>query len=389
VTLVPFSYHFRSVLVRRSSALLTIIGIGATVAILGGVLALEQGFSQLFSENGREDLVVFLRSGAMNEGESVIPREHTNTLIKSLPEIASNSAGEPLASAENWVAVRLGKVGGGETNVPVRGVGPRSFELAGSDLRISAGRRLEPGADEIIVGSRLSRRIRDCGLGQVLVLDATPFRVVGVFEHDGPFASEIGGDVDRLGEALARPGHCRVIAKLRPGVEIASLAERLAADPRLAVDVRSEKEYLASQTLLLSASLRTLGALLAGLMGLAAVFTATTTMFAVVSARTREVGILKSVGFRSGPIFLGFLLEALVLGLLGGALGCVAILPLNGVETGTTNFQTFAEVAFAFRITPGLLGTALLFALALGLLGGAAPAWRAARMSPVEALRRA
>lgn len=203
-----------------------------------------------------------------------------------------------------------------------------------------------------------------------------------------PFGSEIWGDVEHLGEALKRPGFNRVIAKLKPGVSLKAVAERLQKDQQAPARAVSEKEYYSTQTLLLSASLRTLGTFLAVIMGLAAVFTATNTMFTAVAARTHEIGILKAVGFRPRQIFLSFLLEALVLGLLGGAAGCLFTLPLNGLETGTTNFQTFTEVAFAFRVTPEILGTAVAFAVALGLVGGAWPAWRAARMTPVKVLRR-
>ena len=388
MALVPLSYNARSLLIRRSATLLTTLGIGATVAVLSGVLALQQGFETLFTESGREDLVVLLRPGATSEGESLISRERASILVKSTPEIADDERGMPLAAVESYLAVRRYKVGGGETNVPIRGVQPTSFVLHGDQLRIREGRRFVTGADEVIVGSKLPGRIRNCRLGDIVVLNTTPFRVVGIFEHDGPFSSEIWGDLERMAEALQRPAFNRVLAQLRPDAVIADFARRLESDQQTPAKAMSEREYLTSQTEALSVTLQLLGGFLATIMGIAAIFTATNTMLAALAARTHEIGILKSIGFRPVPIFLSFLFEALLLGLLGGLVGCLFALPLNGVETGTTNSQTFTEVAFAFRVTPRVLTTAVIFALLLGLIGGAWPAWRAACMRPTEALRR-
>jgi putative ABC transport system permease protein len=169
---------------------------------------------------------------------------------------------------------------------------------------------------------------------------------------------------------------------------VAQFKQVMENHPQAPAKTLSEREYLESQTVALSATLKLLGGFLGTIMGIAAVFTATNTMLAALAARTHEIGILKSLGFRPFAIFLSFLFEAIVLGLAGGAAGCLLALPLNGVETGTTNFQTFTEVAFAFRLTPEVLQSAFTFAFALGLFGGAWPAWRAARMSPVDALRR-
>ena len=385
---VPLSYNVRSLFVRRSATLLTVLGIGATVAVLAGVLALQQGFETLFSQGGRDDVVVMLRPGAAAEGESIFSRDRANFLIKSCPEIAEAADGRPLAAAESYLAVRLFKLSGGETNVPIRGVQPMTFEITGERLEIVDGRNFQAGTDEVIVGQKLTGRIRDCRVDDVIVLNTTPFRVAGVFDYDGPFSSEIWGDLERMAVALERPVFNRVIAKLRPNVSVEEFAERLENDEQAPAKAMSERRYLSEQTQVLSVVLGVLGSFLAGVMGLAAVFTATNTMLAALAARTHEIGVLKSIGFRPFPIFVSFLFEALFLGLLGGLAGCLFALPLNGIETGTTNFQTFTEVAFAFRVTPHVMTTAVVFALILGLFGGAWPAWRAARMKPTEALRR-
>ncbi|MDP6763976.1 MAG: ABC transporter permease [Planctomycetota bacterium] len=388
MALVPLSYNARSLAVRWGSTMLTVVSIGATVAVVAGVLALEQGFSTLFSSSGREDVAVLLRPGATNEGMSGITREKAEVMIKTLGEFAADEQGRPLAAAEMYLAVRMRKLDGGETNVPIRGVQPMSFEIAGDGLRIREGRRFRQGTDEIIVSDRLSRRIRGCVLGEVIRVNTTPFEVVGVFEADGPFGSEIWGDVDRVADALNRSVFNRVVGIVGEGVDIDEFAERLEDHDTVPALVQSERAYLAAQTRSLSTILNVLGGFLAVIMGIAAVFTATNTMQAALAARSHEIGILLSLGFRPLPVFCSFMLEALLLGLLGGVAGVLIALPLNGIETGATNFDSFTEVAFAFRLTPRVLASAVVFALGLGLCGGALPAWRAARLDPVTALRR-
>ncbi|MBI4879247.1 MAG: ABC transporter permease [Planctomycetes bacterium] len=388
MALVPLTYNLRSMLVRRSATLLTVLGIGATVAVISGVLALQQGFERLFAASGRADLAVIMRQGSTDEGSSILDREDANALVKSSPEIAEDEDGRPLASMESYLGVRRFKVDGGETNVAVRGIQPLSIRLAGAALKLVAGRHFTPGSDEVIVGAKLSGRVRDCQVGDVIVFNTTPFRVVGVFECDGPFASEIWGDVERIGAALERPVYNRIVALLKPGVALEDFAARVEKDEQAHAMVESEREYLTKQTRAMSAALLWLGGVLALIMGVAAIFTATNTMLAALAARTHEIGVLLALGFRPAAVFCAFLAEAVLLCLLGGAAGCLMTLPLNGIETGTTNYQTFTEVAFAFRVTPQVLVVAVTFSLLLGLAGGALPAWRAARMNPTAALRR-
>ncbi len=403
---VPFTYNLRSLFVRKSATLLTVLGIGATVAIVSGVLALQQGFRTMFTAGGRDDLAVFLRPGATNEGDSQFSRDRGLKLIKTVAEIEVGPNG-PMAAMEAYLAVLLAPKRGGLTNVPLRGVQPMTFEIRQGELPIVAGRNFTPGTDELIVGSRLVDRIENCRLDDVIVLNKTPFKVVGVFEHSGQFGGEIWGDLDRLVATMHRYGPNRVIAKLKPGTELGapnpidvmfkdeppdpvpgSLAARLLKDTEVPAKVYTEKQFLASQTVMLSFMLFGLSMGLGVIMGLAAVFTATNTMLSAIAARTREIGILLAIGYRPIPIFLSFLFEALLLGLIGGLAGCLMALPFNGLKAGTMNFQTFTEMAFAFRVTPMVLGIAVLFSLALGLIGGAWPAFRAARMRPTVAMRR-
>lgn len=394
---VPLSYNLRSLWVRRSATLLTILGIGATVAIVAGVLSLQQGFQTMFTAGGRDDLAVFLRPGATGETDSIFRRDLGLRLVNTLPEIEVGPKG-PMASMECYLAVLYDKVSGGKTNVPLRGVQPQTFELRGDEIRVLEGRNFTPGSDEVIVGRSLVGRIQDCNVGDVIVLNTTPFRVVGVFEHEGSFASEIWGDLERFLPTLGRYGPNRVIARVKPGTSIGdadaaggpepgSLAARLAKDREVPAKVMTERRFLASQTQAMSAVLLYLAKFLSVIMGAAAILTATNTMLSAVASRTHEIGILLSMGYRPLPIFFSFQFEALVLGIFGGALGCLFSLPFNGIETGTMNFQTFTEFAFAFRVTPSVLGISVLFSIFLGLAGGAWPAWRAARLHPTTALR--
>jgi putative ABC transport system permease protein len=390
MTLVPFRYNLRSVLVRGGATVLTVLSIAATVAVLAGILCLQKGFLDVMTQRGRDDLAVFLRPGANSEGESGIDLERARILLKETPEIALAPDGSPLAAAELFRAVSLDKTGGGKTNVPIRGVQPASFAIHGDALRIVEGRRNTPGADEMVVGRSLVDRIQNCHVGDHLVLNLTPFTIVGVFDADGSYRSEIWGDVDRLQHALQTPTYSRVLAVLKPGVAAKDLHERLKDDVRTPAKVQSEREYLIAQTGPLSTLLQIFGSFLAAIMGIGAVFTGTNAMLSSIGSRSHEIGILLATGFRPWAVFLSFVAESMLLGLIGGTVGCVPVwLLLDGMQTGTTNFSTFTEIAFAFRCTPSVLAKAVAFALLLGLLGGAFPAWRAARMVPTRALRRA
>lgn len=396
--LIPITYTLRSLFVRRAATLLSILGIGLTVAVFAGVLALQQGFVTTFTSSGREDVIVFLRPGATGETDSQFARERGMKLIKTTPEIAQGPNG-PLASMESYSGVLLERLDGGEVNVAFRGVQPATFEIRGDEIRVVEGRRIEPGADEIMVGRKLADRIQDCRVGDVLQINTTPFRVVGIFDHDGPFESEIWCDLDRALAVLDAYGPNRVIAKVVEGTRVGdvlgsgapepgTLAARLEEEKEAPAKVLTERAFLASQTQMLGGVLMGLGMSLAVIMGIGAAFTAINTMLSAISSRTSEIGILLALGYRPLPIFVAFLLETLFLCVLGGVAGCVMALPINGIETGTMNGQTFTEIAFAFRITAYVLVSAVLFSALLGLIGGLWPALRACRLAPTVALRR-
>jgi len=387
MALVPIRYNVRSLFVRGTSTLLTVFAVGATIAVLAGMLSLQQGFATLFQERGRTDLALFLRKGATSEGESGITLEQAAIIKKEVPEIERNAQGQPLASAEMFLAVRLRKFDGGETNVAIRGVEPMTFEIHGDDVRIEEGTNFTPGSDELIIGEGLVGRIADCAVGDTLRINTVTFRIVGTFAAKGGYRSEIWGDLDRLSEALERPVRSRVLAKVSPDTDLEAIQDRYEDDLRLQPKVLDERAYLASQTSDLSARFLIVGGFLAFIMGIGAIFTGTNSMLAAIGARTHEIGILKAVGYRPSAIFVSFLGEAVLLGVLGGVVGCLMVLPFQGAETGTMN-STFSEVTFAFRTTPTALLWSIVFAALLGLVGGLFPAWRASRMTPTQALRR-
>jgi len=387
MAIVPLQYNVRSLFVRSSSTILTVLAVGATIAVLAGMLSLQQGFAVLFQERGRTDLALFMRQGATSEGESGITLEQCNILKKEVPEVIRDDGGRPMASAEMFLAVRLRKFDGGETNVAIRGVEPMTFAIHGDDVVITEGENFTPGTDELIVGVGLLERIANCRVGDNLQINTSTFRIVGSFAGKGGYRSEIWGDVNRLSDALERPVRSRILARVSPDADLDAIAARYDDDLRLQPKVMNERDYLASQTSSLTKRFMFVGGFLALIMGIGAVFTGTNSMLAAIGARTHEIGILKAVGYKPWAIFVAFLGESMVLGLLGGVVGCLLVLPFQGAETGTVN-STFSEVTFAFRTTPAAMLTSILFAACLGIVGGVVPAWRASRMTPTQALRR-
>lgn len=386
--MLPLRYSLRNVAVRRTSAALTVLGIALTVAVFAGVIALRDGFASVFETGGDDEVVVLLRVGSSSEGESVIRRKSAETLIKERPEFARGDDGQPLAAKESFLAVYMETTKGGLTNVPLRGIEPVSLDMyrqAGTELL--EGRWLTFGTDEVVVGQPLGERMQGARIGDELVINLTPFKVVGVFRHPGSQNGEVWGDADRMMEALDREFFQRIIARVVPGTDIEAFREELESHPLTPAKLQTETEYLAAQTTMLSGTLQFLAAFLTLIMGALAILTAMNTMLSAVGARTHEIGVLLAVGYGRGSVFLTFLLEAAAIGMLGGLVGVLLVLPFDGIETGLMNFNTFTDVSFAFRVTPTSVATSFTLAFVLGLVGGALPAWRAARLSPVDALR--
>ncbi len=384
---LPLIYTVRNIVVRRSAAIFTALGIAMTVAVFAGVLSLDIGFRQLYEVHGSTDRIIYLRPGATSEGESGISRGDCEILIKERPEVQRDADGRPLAAAESYLAIYMDTVIGGKTNVPLRGVQPMSIALRGGEVRITEGRWFEFGTDEVVVGRPLTKRMKNCRLGDTLTLNTTPFKVVGILEAGSAEGGEVWGDVERMIVALQRPFFSRVVARMKPGTDLVALNKVMEHDARAPSQVLSEQQYLAKQTGVTGDMLKFLAVFLTIVMGIAAVLGAINTMLASVASRTHEIGVLLAVGYKRRAIFLAFLLESALIGLIGGLFGLLLALPFNGAEFGMTNFNTFTDVSFGFRLTPGLALTSFALAFGLGLLGGTLPALRAAMLKPVEAFR--
>jgi putative ABC transport system permease protein len=384
---IPLAYNWRNVLRRRLSTLTTAVGIGLTVAILIAALALAAGFKAALVRTGSPDNAIVLRKGADSELVSGLLRGAVD-IIRAHPGVALGPGGRALVSPEVVVCISKQRLGQpGTSNVTVRGVDPAAMALR-SGVKIVAGRLFTPGTDELIVGQRIARRFAGCRLGDKIRLEQQDFTVVGHFAAAGSaFESEIWGDNATLQPVLRGDVFQSVTLRLRDPAAFAALKRELEADPRLTVKVRRESDFYEEQSLALSTTLRIAGLLITLIMAVGAVFGAMNAMYASVGSRTREIATLMVLGFPRGAVMASFVMESLMVSLLGGVLGCLLVLPLNGIVTSTTNFANWSEVAFAFRVTPGGLLAGMIFAAAMGLVGGVLPAWRAAREPLASSLR--
>ena len=383
---IPLRYNLRSLRVRWRSTLATLIGIALVVAVFVLVMALDRGMKSTFVNTGDERNLLVLRKGSTAESSSQISREEVRR-IRYFTGISRDERGDPLASPEIIVLIGLDRLDGkGSANILVRGIGPAGLALR-PRIHIVEGRMFQTGLQECIVSRKIAGRFAHCRVGDRFQSGRTTWRVVGVFDAGKTaYESEIWVDMDEARTAFKRDFYGSVLVRPVNQAAAAMLTKRLLADRLLSIKVQPETEYYREQTK--SAGLfQFLASFLSAIMSVGAAFAAMNTMYAAVGARTREIGTLRVLGFKRRDIYLSFLLESVILASLGGALGCLLALPLNGLTTGTFSLTTFAEVAFEFRITPELLGKGMAFALILGVLGGLLPARLAARKPVLDALR--
>ncbi len=378
----------RTVPQRLGASLATIFGVAGVVAVLVAVLSIAEGFRRTLASTGSADNALVLRSGSDSEMLSVLQREATR-IVADAPGVARGPAG-PLASAELFVAVDVPRRATGTmANVPLRGVQPPAFAVRG-DVRLVRGRMFEWGKNEIIVGERATAEYVGLELGARPNWGQVDWEVVGVFAAEGTlWESELWTDVAVLQPAYRRgPTVQTMLVKLESPADFDRFSAALGADPRLDVRVRRQNEHYERQSRTIVAIIRGLGLLVAALMGIGAVFGALNTMYSAVAARSREIATLRALGFGGGPVVASVLIESLLLALVGGVAGAAAAWwAFDGFQASTLNWQSLSQVAFAFTVTPALVGRALLFALLLGLIGGLPPALRAARLPVVTALR--
>jgi putative ABC transport system permease protein len=385
---IPLLYNVLSLRARFVASLAAVFGIAGTVAVFVAMLALARGFEATLVASGSPDNAIVRRAGATSEMDSLVPLEQLR-VIEDAPGVA-RAGGQRLVSAEVVVIAALPlRATLTDANVQVRGVAPRVLEVR-PGVRMVAGRFFTAGLREVVVGKHALSTYAGLALDRGVRFGGLDWRIVGVFDAGGSaFDSELWCDADLLNQAYQRPAGVfqSVTVRLRAPAALAEFAPALETDPRLTVQVESEVGYYARASRMLTGLITGLGTLVALVMGVGAVFGALGTMYAAVAARSGEVATLRAIGFGAPSIVAGFVCEALLIAFAGGVIGCLAVLPVDGLTTGTMNWQTFSHLAFAFRVTPGLLGAGLCFALVMGLLGGVPPAVRAARLPVAEALR--
>lgn len=385
---IPVAYNLRSLRQRPVSTFMTAAGMALVVAVFVAMMALANGFRAALVRTGAPDNVLLLRKGANAEMNSGLGRGTVST-ISGLPFIARGPDGRPLVSPEVFVVIGLDRVTGGLANAVVRGVGLEALRVR-QGIEVTAGRAFRTGASEIMIGEKIVGRFPNTAVGDTMRFGGRAWEVVGHFASGGSsFESEIWAENEQVMPVFRGEVFQSVTFRMADPTAFAEIKQAVEADPRLNVDAFRERAFYRNQSLMLSQMLQFIAIFIAGVMAIGAVFGAINTMYAAVASRAPEIAVLLTLGFKPGNVLSSFLLEAVLIALIGGVAGAVLTLPINGLVTSTTNWTSFSEVAFAFRVTPGLMASGVIFAVVMGLVGGFFPARRAARQPVVEALRQA
>jgi putative ABC transport system permease protein len=386
---LPLSYIARNLWVRRVTTVLTALGMGLVVYVFATVLMMSEGIHDTLVATGSVDNVMVLRKGAGAEINSGISREQAD-IIGSLPEIATDGQGHALLSREPVVLNTLPKRGSGKpSNVAIRGTSVAGMGLR-PQVKLVQGRMFRPGTSEIVAGQAVARGFMHAGLGETMRFAGREWRVVGIFDGArSGFDSEIWGDGEQMMQAFRRVEYSVVVFKLADPGLYERIRQRLENDPRLTLEAKVETVFYAEQSEMLTLFIKLLGLALSIIFSIGAVVGAMITMFASVASRIGEIGTLRALGFRRSSVLTAFLGESLLLSLVGGVMGLIGAALMQTVRISTMNFQSFAELAFNFTLTPTIAAQSLLFALMMGLVGGFIPAWRAARLTIIDCLRQA
>jgi putative ABC transport system permease protein len=384
---IPISYNIRNLRLRKGLTLMTALGIALTVTTAIFLMALLAGLKRAFVSSGNPLNVLVLRKGSEAELSGGFDAALYPTLT-SLPGVAKDSKGQPMASGE-WVVVIVlpRKDGTGEVNVTVRGMMPDGLELRPS-AKLIDGRWFQPGQREVVVSKSIRDRFSHANIGDYMEFGKGKWQVVGVFDAGGSaYESEVWGDVNQMATDFDRQGgFSSAYLRATDPVAADALKNRVSDDQRLKLEGVLETDYYAKQTSS-GAPIKVIGIVVGVIMAIGSSFAAMNTMYAAVAYRGREIATLRVIGFTRPAILTSFVLESLLLALLGAAAGILLMLPFNGMQTGTSNAVTFSEVVFSLQITWGVAMAAVAFALIMGLVGGFAPAWHAARQNILSALR--
>lgn len=385
---VPFSYIWRSLWARRLTTALTLGGVALVVFVFAGVLMLAQGLQKTLVDTGSSDNAIVLRRAAGSELVSQIDRGMVSVL-ETQPEVASAQGGRPLLSREMVVVINLyKKTTNSMSNVTVRGVSPQAFELR-PDFRIVEGKPFQFGTHEIVVGRNIATRFQGVALGTAVPFAGDSWTVVGVADAGGTgFDSEIWADGDQVMQAFGRPVYSSATFRLRDASAFDAVKARLQADPRSqSLELKREREFYREQSQAMAKFIKILGLVVTIIFSVGAMIGAMITMYAAVSNRVVEVGTLRALGFQRRSVLVAFLVESILLAIAGGAAGIGLASLLSFARVSTINFGNFSEIGFGFELSPGIIASALIFAVAMGIAGGVLPAARAARLNIVNALR--
>lgn len=372
---------------RLGASSVVVVGIAGVVAVLVALLAMAQGFQQTLKETGNDETAIVMRAGSQTELNSVLDHD-TAVLVSQAPQVMRGASGEPIASPELVVVASLPKKGTGlDANVEIRGVGERAWALR-PNVQITVGRKFRPGLRELIAGKDARRQFAGIEPGSTVKLNEQVWTVVGAFDSGDSHNSELWGDTDIVGSAYRRGASTSsVTVRLTSPQALDAFKAGLQADRRVQVDVSTTRNYYNSQSETISTIIRILGTVVGVIMAIGAVFGALNSMYAAVATRTREIATLRAIGFRGTPVVISVMIETLLLAFAGGVLGAGVAWAIFDNYTASTLGSNFSQVVFAFKVTPGLVGNGLRWALTIGLIGGLFPALRAARQPVTVGLR--
>ena len=387
---IPLSYTWRSLWTRRLTTVLTLGGIALVVFVFAAVLMLAYGIEKTLVDTGSEENVIVLRRSANAELMSQIDRDGAK-IVTSQPEVATHADGSPVSSSELYVIINLVKKQSGDMgNVAVRGVSPGAFDLR-PQVKLAAGQTLRFGTHEIILGSNIAKSFQGTGIGEQITFGDARWTIVGHFDAGGTgFDSEIWGDAEQMMPAFGRPVFSSVTFRIKPEADFTAVKANVEKDPRTQyVELKREKAYYREQSQLMSDFIKILGLVVTIIFSIGAVIGAMITMYAAVANRTVEIGTLRALGFRRRSVLGAFLVESILLALIGGGAGLALASLMSFVSISTVNFGTFSELAFGFALSPKIVGTTMAFSLIMGIVGGFLPAVRASRLNILAALRSA
>jgi putative ABC transport system permease protein len=386
---IPIMYNVRSVLQRPASTAFTALGIGLVVAVFIGMLALANGFRTALARTGSERNVLVLRKGADAEMNSAIDRASAS-IISSSPHVAVATDGRPMVSPEVFVIIPLQRLGVDSmalANVVVRGISEKAWDVR-HNVQITTGRKPQSGRAEVCIGNRLSGRFEGTRVGDKVRFGGRDWDVVCEFTAGGSaFESEIWGENEQFMPVFRGQVFQSLSFRLKDPAAFTEAKRALEADKQIQVEAHRESQFYVDQSALLGSILEILAILITAIMAIGAIFGAVNTMYAAVAGRTPEIAVLLTLGFHPRSVLASFLAEAAIIAAIGGIIGCLIALPINGIVANTMNWASFSEIAFAFRVTPGLLLAGFIFAVVMGVLGGFFPARRAAKLPVVQALR--